>query len=164
MRRRGEAEGTDDRVGGELVHPERGAGRRRAGVAELGEVEGALERAALAGAAVAADDDAVDGDRTALPTAFEEAAVGTGDELELLAAARRAVDEVGGLEIAVGAVPRSGLRPVERHDVVTLLRRDARDLQTGEDADVVLGRRPPEAHGDGCGHGPSSGARANDQG
>jgi len=70
-------------------------------------------------------------------------------QVELLAGARRAVDEIGGLEVSVGAVPRAGLRPVERDDVVTLLRRDARDLQAGQDADVVLGRRAAEAHGDG---------------
>src|SRR5581483_776394 len=106
---------------------------------------GALQRAVLPRPAVAAVDRRVDVE--GLVALAEEAAARRGDEPDGRCLAGHAVGEVGTLEAGVDLEPVAGLGPEHAHRLTAGGGEGARRLQAGEDADVVLGRRPAEDHG-----------------
>ncbi len=146
---------------GQLVHPEGGARRPRPRVADPGQIERGLERPVLTRSPVAAVDGDVENHRPgpAPPAAgLGEAPVGPDRQPDGLGPAGHAVEEVGRLQGGRNPEPVPGLRPVEADHVAVRPDQGPGHLETGQDADVVLGGRAPEDDGDG-GDGGGQGAQ-----
>ena len=78
-----------------------------------------------------------------------EAPVGPDRQPDGLGPAGHAVEEVGRLQGGRNPEPVPGLRPVEADHVAVRPDQGPGHLETGQDADVVLGGRAPEDDGDG---------------
>ena len=119
--------------------------------AETREVERALERAVFARPAVGREDHGVELEASIAARdaaePLEETAVLPEAQRQLTRTLGHAVEERFGLDVAAARVERAGLGPVDAH-----ARRHssslefAQRLQSGQDRDVVLGRRSPEEH------------------
>ncbi len=142
------ARGTRDGRGRELVHPERGAGRRRPRVLDAREIERSLQRAVLARAAVAAVDHRVERERAVLAGVVGEPTGELGLQVEPRRSRRRTLGEAARLEERGNLVPVAGLGPVEANDIAARVVEHAGHLQPGQDADVMLGRGAAVADAD----------------
>src|SRR6185295_14475110 len=143
-----DAGGARDRRGRVLVHAERGTGRRGPGVCDAAQVERGLQRAVLAGTAVTAIHDDTDLDALALARVLDEPALDASLQQHRIRLRRLALDEVARLEPRRHYEPVAGLGPVQPDHVVPGVVQDARNLQAGQDADVVFRRRAAETDAD----------------
>ena len=144
-------------VKAELVHAQVRPDQVGAGVGQPGQVEGRLDGAVLARAAVAAVHHHVDG--AAALCLRRKPPSGPAAKTSGVAPRGHPLGEGDRLQTRVDGEELAGLRPVEGGDLLDRLGQGPGGLQAGEDADVVLGRRPAEQHGGakvgGDGHGPA---------